>query len=111
MSRTHDHDPFRSTTGPLQVYRRPPLGNRSPAHTPPICGPRDTGRMRVLLVEDEQPLATYIATGLHRHGCVVDMAHDGQQALDRCDITPYDVVILDRDLPVVHGDTVCRRLA
>ena len=67
--------------------------------------------MRVLLVEDEQPLARYIAAGLRKHGCAVDVAHDGQQALDKCDITPYDVVILDRDLPVVHGDTVCRRLA
>ncbi|MBT2411654.1 response regulator transcription factor [Streptomyces sp. ISL-12] len=67
--------------------------------------------MRVLLVEDEQPLATYIAAGLHKHGCAVDVAHDGRQALDKCDITPYDVVVLDRDLPVVHGDTVCRVLA
>ncbi|BCJ70407.1 response regulator transcription factor [Polymorphospora rubra] len=67
--------------------------------------------MRVLLVEDEQPLATYIAAGLRKHGSAVDVAHDGQQALDKCDITPYDVVILDRDLPVVHGDTVCRLLA
>ncbi|PZF96751.1 response regulator [Micromonospora deserti] len=67
--------------------------------------------MRVLLVEDEQPLATYIAAGLHKHGCAVDVAHDGQQALDKCEITPYDVVVLDRDLPVVHGDTVCRLLA
>jgi DNA-binding response OmpR family regulator len=66
--------------------------------------------MRVLLVEDEQPLATYIAAGLHKHGCAVDVAHDGQQALDKCDITPYDVVVLDRDLPV-HGDTVCWLLA
>jgi DNA-binding response OmpR family regulator len=67
--------------------------------------------MRVLLVEDEQPLATYIAAGLHKHGGAVDVAHDGQQALDKCDIIPYDVVVLDRDLPVVHGDTVCRLLA
>lgn len=67
--------------------------------------------MRVLLVEDEQPLASYIAAGLRKHGCAVDVAHDGQQALDKCDITPYDVVVLDRDLPVVHGDTVCRLLA
>jgi DNA-binding response OmpR family regulator len=67
--------------------------------------------MRVLLVEDEQPLASYIAAGLHKNGCAVDVAHDGQQALDKCDITPYDVVVLDRDLPVVHGDTVCRLLA
>ncbi len=67
--------------------------------------------MRVLLVEDEQPLATYIAAGLRKHGCAVDLAHDGQQALDKCDLTPYDVVVLDRDLPVVHGDAVCRSLA
>ncbi|MFG2049384.1 response regulator transcription factor [Micromonospora sp. NPDC048935] len=67
--------------------------------------------MRVLLVEDEQPLATYIAAGLTKHGCAVDVAHDGGQALDKCDIVPYDVVVLDRDLPVVHGDTVCQRLA
>ncbi|MBB5868395.1 DNA-binding response OmpR family regulator [Allocatelliglobosispora scoriae] len=67
--------------------------------------------MRVLLVEDEQPLATYIAAGLRKHGCAVDVAYDGQQALDRCDVVPYDVVVLDRDLPVVHGDTVCRLLA
>ena len=67
--------------------------------------------MRVLLVEDERPLATYIAAGLRKHGCVVDVAHDGRAALDKCDITPYDVVVLDRDLPVVHGDTVCRLLA
>ncbi|MEU7752547.1 response regulator transcription factor [Micromonospora sp. NPDC049171] len=67
--------------------------------------------MRVLLVEDEQPLATYVAAGLTKHGCAVDVAHDGQHALDKCDIIPYDVVVLDRDLPVVHGDTVCRLLA
>ncbi|NUR70644.1 MAG: response regulator transcription factor [Hamadaea sp.] len=67
--------------------------------------------MRVLLVEDEQPLAGYIAAGLRKHGFAVDLAADGRTALDKCDITPYDVVVLDRDLPVVHGDTVCRRLA
>ena len=67
--------------------------------------------MRVLLVEDEQPLAGYIAAGLRKHGCAVDIAQDGQAALDRIDLVPYDVVVLDRDLPVVHGDTVCRRVA
>ncbi len=67
--------------------------------------------MRVLLVEDEQPLAGYIAAGLRKHGCVVDVALDGQTALDKVELTPYDVVVLDRDLPVVHGDTVCRRVA
>lgn len=67
--------------------------------------------MRVLLVEDEQPLAGYIAVGLRKHGFAVDIALDGRSALDKCEITPYDVVILDRNLPGVHGDTVCRRLA
>jgi DNA-binding response OmpR family regulator len=67
--------------------------------------------MRVLLVEDEQPLARYIAAGLRKHGFAVDVAHDGRTALDKCDHTPYDVVVLDRDLPEVHGDRVCRQLA
>ncbi|PUB26102.1 DNA-binding response OmpR family regulator [Promicromonospora sp. AC04] len=67
--------------------------------------------MRVLLVEDERPLAGYITAGLRKHGFAVDLAQDGQSALDRCAHTPYDVVVLDRDLPVVHGDTVCRQLA
>ncbi|GIG87367.1 response regulator transcription factor [Plantactinospora endophytica] len=67
--------------------------------------------MRVLLVEDEQPLAGYIAAGLRRQGFVVDVAGDGRTALDKCEVVPYDVMVLDRDLPVVHGDTVCRRVA
>ncbi|OLF09913.1 response regulator transcription factor [Actinophytocola xanthii] len=67
--------------------------------------------MRVLLVEDEQPLAGYIALGLRRQGLAVDLAHDGRVALDKCAVTPYDVVVLDRDLPGVHGDAVCRELA
>ncbi|GAB3464545.1 response regulator transcription factor [Actinophytocola sediminis] len=66
--------------------------------------------MRVLLVEDEQPLAKYVAAGLRKHGFAVDVAFDGRTALDKCAVTPYDVVVLDRDLPVVHGDTVCREL-
>jgi len=70
-----------------------------------------TGVVRVLLVEDEPPLAGYIAAGLRKHGCAVDVALDGQSALDKFDLHPYDVVVLDRDLPVVHGDTVCRRIA
>ena len=54
--------------------------------------------MRVLLVEDEQPLAKYIAAGLRKHGFAVDVAFDGRAALDKCVVTPYDVVVLDRDL-------------
>jgi DNA-binding response OmpR family regulator len=67
--------------------------------------------MRVLLVEDEQPLAKYVAAGLRKHGFAVDVAFDGRTALAKCAVTPYDVVVLDRDLPVVHGDAVCRELA
>ncbi|MFJ4620267.1 response regulator transcription factor [Streptomyces sp. NPDC088812] len=67
--------------------------------------------MRVLLVEDEQPLAGYIATGLRKHGFAVDLAPDGGAALEKSELHAYDVVVLDRNLPVVHGDTVCRRLA
>ncbi|RKN39470.1 response regulator transcription factor [Streptomyces hoynatensis] len=67
--------------------------------------------MRILLAEDEQALAKYVATGLRRQGFAVDLAPDGRTALDKWELAPYDVVVLDRDLPVVHGDTVCRRLA
>ncbi len=61
-------------------------------------------------MEDEEPLAGYIAAGLRKHGFAVDLALDGRTALDKYALTPYDVVVLDRDLPVVHGDAVCRRL-
>lgn len=67
--------------------------------------------MRVLLVEDEQPLAGYIEVGLRKHGFAVDVAFDGRSALDKCELVAYDVVVLDRDLPIVHGDAVCRHLA
>jgi DNA-binding response OmpR family regulator len=66
--------------------------------------------MRVLVAEDHEVLATAIATGLRREGMAVDLALDGTQALERLGGTRYDVVILDRDLPGVHGDEVCRRI-
>ena len=66
--------------------------------------------MRVLLVEDHAKLATTLATGLRRQGLAVDLAFDGDDALEHIAATPYDVVVLDRDLPGVHGDEVCRRL-
>jgi DNA-binding response OmpR family regulator len=66
--------------------------------------------MRVLVVEDFEVLAEAIGTGLRREGMAVDVVLDGNAALDRLDITRYDVVVLDRDLPGVHGDEVCRRL-
>ena len=67
--------------------------------------------MRVLVVEDEQMLADAIAVGLRRESMAVDVAYDGASALERATVNDYDVVVLDRDLPRVHGDAVCRELA
>ncbi len=66
--------------------------------------------MRVLVVEDEVALADAVARGLRREGLAVDVVHDGGQALEKAWVTRYDVVVLDRDLPEVSGDEVCRRL-
>jgi DNA-binding response OmpR family regulator len=66
--------------------------------------------MRILMAEDHAELAETVAAGLRREGMAVDIALDGQQALDRAGVTAYDVIVLDRDLPEVHGDEVCRRL-
>jgi two-component system, OmpR family, response regulator VanR len=67
--------------------------------------------MRVLLAEDERRLAGAIARGLRREGMAVDVTHDGASALLKARVVPYDVVVLDRDLPELHGDEVCRRLS
>jgi DNA-binding response OmpR family regulator len=66
--------------------------------------------MRVLLVEDHEELAETVADVLRAEGMAVDVALDGRGALDRAGINRYDVVVLDRDLPAMHGDEVCRRL-
>jgi DNA-binding response OmpR family regulator len=66
--------------------------------------------MRVLVVEDFEILAHSIATGLRREGMAVDVVLDGSAALMRLAVTRYDVVVLDRDLPGVHGDDICRRI-
>ncbi|AXK36069.1 DNA-binding response regulator [Streptomyces armeniacus] len=66
--------------------------------------------MRVLLVEDEEFLAEMIAEGLRRDAVAVDVAYDGQAALRKLQFGAYDVLVLDRDLPLVHGDEVCRRV-
>jgi DNA-binding response OmpR family regulator len=66
--------------------------------------------MRVLVVEDHPRLAETVATVLRREGMAVDVAFDGREALDRVLLTTYDVVVLDRDLPGVPGDDVCRSL-
>jgi DNA-binding response OmpR family regulator len=67
--------------------------------------------VRVLVVEDEAVLADSIARGLRDEGMAVDIALDGAAALERAAVNRYDVIVLDRDLPVVHGDDVCRQLA
>ncbi|SOD63814.1 DNA-binding response regulator, OmpR family, contains REC and winged-helix (wHTH) domain [Streptomyces zhaozhouensis] len=66
--------------------------------------------MRVLLVEDQIFLAEMVAEGLRRDAVPVDVAHDGVEALRRLELRDYDVLILDRDLPGLHGDEVCRRV-
>ena len=67
--------------------------------------------MRVLVVEDEVVLADAIARGLRREGMAVDVATDGGGALERIAVNRYEVVVLDRDLPVMHGDDVCRTVS
>ncbi|MFI1829312.1 response regulator transcription factor [Streptomyces sp. NPDC020412] len=65
--------------------------------------------MRVLVVEDEEMLAAAMAEGLRDEGLAVDVVHDGEAALENLAVHAYDVMVLDRDLPLVHGDEVCRR--
>lgn len=66
--------------------------------------------MRVLVVEDERNLAEAIARGLRRHGMAVDVAYDGNAGHEMAFVTRYDVVVLDRDLPGMHGDQLCAEL-
>jgi two-component system, OmpR family, response regulator VanR len=66
--------------------------------------------MRILVTEDEPRVAAAIARGLEREGAAVDVARDGERALFLARVHPYDVVVLDRDLPLLHGDDVCRAL-
>jgi DNA-binding response OmpR family regulator len=68
------------------------------------------GVVRVLVVEDEELLADAIAEGLRRQAMAVDVAYDGDRALQRLAVNDYDVVVLDRDLPIMSGDEVCATL-
>src|SRR4051795_2461754 len=67
--------------------------------------------MRILVAEDEPRIAAAVARGLRREGMAVDVAPDGAAALYKARVNPYDVIVLDRDLPELHGDVVCRTLA
>jgi DNA-binding response OmpR family regulator len=66
--------------------------------------------MRVLVAEDERDLADLVALGLRRHAIAVDVTYDGAAAAQRLAVNDYDVLVLDRDLPEVHGDVICRDL-
>jgi DNA-binding response OmpR family regulator len=66
--------------------------------------------MRVLVVEDEPRFANTIGEGLRDQGMAVDVAYDGLDAASKLNLNPYDVVVLDRDLPGIHGDTLCRMI-
>jgi DNA-binding response OmpR family regulator len=68
-------------------------------------------RVRVLLIEDEVLLAEQVADGLRDQGIAVDLAADGLDGLHKAGTNRYDVVVLDRDLPLLHGDQVCTALA
>jgi DNA-binding response OmpR family regulator len=68
-------------------------------------------RVRVLVVEDHAELANDIAEGLRDRGIAADVAYDGARALEKGLVTRYDVIVLDRDVPKVHGDRVCVALA
>src|SRR5258708_29445575 len=73
-------------------------------------GKEDVG-VRVLLIEDEVLLAEQVADGLRDRGIAVDFAADGLDGLHKAGANRYDVVVLDRDLPLIHGDQVCTALA
>ncbi|HEX8759966.1 MAG TPA: response regulator transcription factor [Pseudonocardiaceae bacterium] len=66
--------------------------------------------MRILIVEDEQPLADAVARGLRREGMAVDVAYDGDTGHEKAAVTRYDVVVLDRDLPGMSGDQLCAEI-
>jgi DNA-binding response OmpR family regulator len=66
--------------------------------------------LRILVVEDERQLADSIAQGLRHHAMAVDVAYDGEAALERAGVNDYDVMVLDRDIPLISGDEVCATL-
>lgn len=66
--------------------------------------------MRVLVVEDSQRLADVVVEGLRDQGMAVDVAYDGQEAASKLQLNAYHVVVLDRDLPGLHGDAICQMI-
>jgi DNA-binding response OmpR family regulator len=72
--------------------------------------PGEDGTVRVLIVEDQSDLAEYIADGLRDQGMADDVAYDGASGLEKATLNRYDVIVLDRDLPKIHGDALCTAL-
>src|SRR5258708_16841569 len=66
--------------------------------------------MRVLVVEDNSVVADAVAEGLRDEGIAVDVAYDGPAGLDKVTVNTYDVIVLDRDLPRLHGDALCQQI-
>src|SRR5580765_2170451 len=88
---------------------RTPAGGTAPVR-PMSSAPAHNERVRVLVVEDHVGLANRICEGLRDAGFAVDVVYDGAAALQSTSEADYDVIVLDRDLPNVHGDRVCREL-
>jgi len=85
----------------------------APAREPRPGGADRGGKgvtVRVLVIEDDEEMAQAVASGLRREKMAVDVAFDGTAGLERALLNDYDVVVLDRDLPGVHGDDVCAEL-
>src|ERR1700739_4659689 len=83
---------------------------RRPALRPVVRGRGRWAGVRVLVVEDARSLAEVLVEGLRDQGMAVDAAHDGLDAAAKLDANAYDVVVLDRDLPGLHGDTLCQMI-
>src|ERR1700722_17398994 len=102
----------RCQPGASRGHRADTAPGRAGSGLTPGCHPRPgmVGTVRVLVVEDFPILARTIGTGLRREGMAVDVVTGGDDALERLAVTRYDVVVLDRDLPGVPGDEVCRQV-
>ena len=101
--------------GTLDLRARPEGGLRVSHHAAAGARPAPPGRgrcpgMRVLVVEDSRSLAEVLVEGLRDQGMAVDVARDGLEAAAKLDVNAYDVVVLDRDLPGIHGDTLCQMI-
>ena len=94
--------------GPVNTFGRQDIVRKFPNSA--LTETSQDGAVRVLVVEDERLLADTIADGLRRQAMAVDVVYDGDAALDRLTVNDYDVVVLDRDLPIVSGDEVCATL-